>query len=93
VSRGNCITIANWEPLVVNIISEVIGEKYVYKYFMTCLLYTEIKNISNQIYAFLRLFCSWFVGRLKLSTVRICNVGYMEGILNGGDDYNRKTVE
>lgn len=60
---------------------------------MTCLLYKEIKNISNQIYAFLRLFCSWFVGRLKLSIAMICNVSYMEGLLNEGDDYNKKTVE
>jgi len=66
VSRENCITTAHWEPLV-NIISEVIRKKHVYKYTMTCLLYKEIKNIVPQKYAFLRLFCSWFVGRLQLS--------------------------
>jgi len=67
VSRGNSITIANWDPLV-NVISEVIRKKHVYKYIMTCLLYKEIKNIVHKKYAFLRLFCIWFVGRLQLST-------------------------
>lgn len=36
---------------------------------MTCLLYKEIKNIVHKKYVFLILFCSWFVGRLQLSTV------------------------
>jgi len=36
---------------------------------MTCLLYKEIKNIVHEKDVFLRLFCSWFVGRLQLSTV------------------------